>query len=323
MPRPSHSRHRAGRLLAVAIATFVLVLPATASAKHFSAWGPADPETPVVNTSLPEGCPIESPSGLELYIARGLSAGNVGGATDPNDIWRATRPSVDSPWTTIQNLGPTVNSPAADFCPTPLTGKYLLFVSSRGGPAACGAAPAGDIYITRENPAHGWETPRHLGCDATGTGPNFPGAEFGPSLVETAEGVLLYFSSNGYGGDQDIYVSRMNADGSFGRAEVVAELSTDADDFMPNVSRDGREIVFNSNRPGSIVNALGNPSQDLYTATRASTSDPWSAPINLGSNVNTMGNETRSSLSADGERLHFGRDGTIYVSVRTKVTGSN
>src|SRR5690606_14905623 len=116
-----------------------LALPATVSAKHFSAWGPADPEAAVVNTPLPEGCPIESPSGLELYIARGFSEGNVGGSADTNDIWKATRPSVDSPWTAPQNLGAIVNSPAADFCPTPLTGKYLLFVSSRGGPAACGA----------------------------------------------------------------------------------------------------------------------------------------------------------------------------------------
>jgi hypothetical protein len=32
--------------------------------------------------------------------------------------------------------------------------------------------------------------------------------------------------------------------------------------------------------------------------------------------VNTAGNETRSSLSRDGERLHFGRDGNIFVSTR-------
>jgi hypothetical protein len=56
---------------------------------------------------------------------------------------------------------------------------------------------------------------------------------------------------------------------------------------------------------------------------RSSTSDPWSPPVNLGPNVNTAGNETRSSLSGDGERLHFGRDGEIYVSTRTKVTGSD
>jgi hypothetical protein len=91
---------------------------------------------------------------------------------------------------------------------------------------------------------------------------------------------------------------------------------------MPNVRKDGLEIVFNSNRPGSTLNGAGVPSQDVYSATRVSTADPWSTPVNLGPAVNTGGNETRSSLSGDGERLHFGRDGDIYVSVRTKVAGN-
>jgi len=79
---------------------------------------------------------------------------------------------------------------------------------------------------------------------------------------------------------------------------------------MPNVRKDGLEIVFNSNRAG------GFGGQDVYTSTRASTSDPWTAPVNLGAAVNTAGGETRSSLSWDGRRLHFGRDGEIFVSTR-------
>ena len=135
-----------------------------------------------------------------------------------------------------------------------------------------------------------------------------------PSLVETPEGTYLFFSSDGYdvGGDQDIYMSRQRADGSFAPATAVAELNTAMHDFMPNVRKDGLEIVFNSNRTGGIGG------QDVYSASRASTSDPWSAPVNLGPLVNTPGNETRSSLSWDGSRLHFGRDGDIYVSTRSR-----
>jgi hypothetical protein len=56
----------------------------------------------------------------------------------------------------------------------------------------------------------------------------------------------------------------------------------------------------------------------VYTASRERTSDPWSAPVNVGPNVNTLGKETRASLSGDGKRLHFGRDGDICVSARLK-----
>jgi hypothetical protein len=302
VPRPP------GRRVAVAAALFailVLTVPAGALGRSFGAWQLAVPE-PGVNTGAAEGCPIESPDGLSLYIASNRAGGT--GDPDPNDIWVFHRESLDGSWGAAQNLGAPVNSVFADFCPTPLRGKALLFVSTR--PGGCGG---GDIYLARNNPAHGWSI-RHLGCDATGTGPNFPGGEFGPSLVETAEGTYLFFSSDGYdvGGDQDIYMSRQRADGSFAPAVAVTELNTAVHDFMPNVRKDGLEIVFNSNRPGGLGG------QDVYSATRASTSAPWSTPANLGGLINTSGNETRSSLSWDGTRLHFGRDGDVFVSVRSR-----
>jgi hypothetical protein len=290
------------RVLPIAAAA-LLIVPAGVAGKSFDAWGAALPEADV-NTAAAEGCPIESPDGLSLYIASNRPGGTA--SPDANDIWVFHRESIDGPWGPAENLGQPVNSPFADYCPTPLRGKALLFVSTR--PGGCGG---GDIYLARDNPAHGWSVD-HLGCAADGSGPNFPGGEFGPSLVETDEGTFLFFSSDGFevGGDQDIYMSRRAADGSFGAPTLVAELSTAAHDFMPNVRKDGLEIVFNSNRPGGLGG------QDVYTSTRASTSDPWSAPVNLGGAVNTAGNETRSSLSWDGERLHFGRDGEIYVSTR-------
>lgn len=298
--------------LAIVGATIVLAIaPGLVTAGHYSGWGPAVPEVGI-NSPQGDGCPIESPNGKQLFIASNRP-GTVGDP-DMNDIWVAQRQSVRSPWSAPVNLGMPVNSAFADFCPTPLNGNRLLFVSARPGPQACGVAPAGDIYFTKRDRKGRWAEPVHLGCDAAGTGPNFSGPEFGPSLVKTKRGTFLYFSSNGNdGGDQDIYVSRQRRDGTFGPAKVVAELSTAFDDFMPNISANGREMVFNSNRPG------GYGGQDVYTSRRKSTSHPWSAPVNVGPNVNTAGNETRSSLSGDGRRLHFGRDGDIYVSVRTKV----
>lgn len=312
MARSTHLQHPWRHRLAVAVATLALVLPGAAAAKHFSAWGPAEAEIGINDPAPPpqaDGCPIESPNGLELYIASNR-AGNVGGSGDPNDIWKAQRATVDSDWGSPENLGSIVNSAAADFCPTPLNGNRLLFVSTRGGPGACGM---GDMYFTRNNPRLGWSAPVNLGCDPVG--PNSAGGEFSPSLVETDQGVLLYFSRPSLAGDQDIYVSSQRPDGGFGPATPVSELNTTAADQMPNVSRDGLEIVFSSTRGG------GFGGQDVYTANRSSTTDAWSNVANVGSNVNTGGNETRASLSGDGERLHFGRDGTIFVSIREKVTG--
>jgi hypothetical protein len=293
----------------VLLAVALLALPAVAVGKDYGPWANAQPEAGINIPAVNDGCPIESPDGRSLFIASNR-LGTLGG----NDIWVATRAHEGAAWSDPVNLGAPINSTANDFCPTPLTGGWLLFVSERTGADTCNAGPgAGDIYITRLNPALGWEAPRHLGCDADGSGPNFPGGEFGPSLVRTAQGTFLYFSSSGYGADMDIYAARMRTDGTFEPANRVNELSTvGTADFMPNVSRDGLEVVFNSNR--AVAGAQGG--QDVYVATRASTADPWSGVTNLGPNVNTGGNETRASLSGDGHRLHFGRDGDIFVSTR-------
>jgi hypothetical protein len=303
--------HRPGLpLRAIILLPVLLIAAPTATAKQLGAWGTAVPEV-AINSPQADGCPIESPKGLDLYFAS-TRPGAVGGATDPNDIWRVHRTSIDAAWGTPEHLPEPVNSTAADFCPTPLTGNRLYFVSAR--PGYCGA---GDIFRTREHPVAGWTEPENLGCRAADTGPNFAGAEFSPSVVETDRGTLLFFSSMGLDGlDQDIYVSVMQADGTFAPAIQVDELSTGANDQMPNVSRDGLEIVFASDRTG------GAGAMDIWTASRSSTSEPWSTAVNLGASVNTAAPETRPSLSGDGRRLHFGRLGDIWVSSRS-VGGSD
>jgi hypothetical protein len=153
-------------------------------------------------------------------------------------------------------------------------------------------------------------------------GPNFPTGERSPSLVEAWFGTFLFYSSNGNGGDSDIYVSKMRADGTFGPGKVVTELSTPGyDDIMPNVRarEDGSfEVVYSSNRPtwGHGIPAYGG--QDVYYARSWTLVGEWTTPQNLGPKVNTSGVEQRSTLSADGKRLYFGRDGDIFTSERIR-----
>ncbi len=292
-------------------AALTLPVATMAGGPHFSPWGDAVPDLDTDN-SVNGGCPIESRDGRTIFMA----SGRPGGHGDL-DIWIAHRKSVDLPFGEAENLPAPVNSEYPDFCPTPLGGKYLLFVTARPADGACGS---GDIYLTRNNPAHGWEEPVNLGCAPDG--PNTAGGEFSPSLVETDEGVFLFYSSNGTG-NMDIYMSEMQADGSFGPGQPVDELNTEFDDRMPNVSKDGREIVFSSSRLtwGEAGEYDSYGMQDVYTSTRDSTGDPWSSPVNLGPGINTGDSETRASMSWDRKRLHFGRAGEIYVSERSKFRG--
>ncbi len=88
------------------------------------------------------------------------------------------------------------------------------------------------------------------------------------------------------------------------------------EDGHPNVRRDALEIFFFSTRPGTLGMS------DIYSATRARASEPWSTPVNLGPAVNSAAAESRPSLSWDGRTLYFGssRPGEgssdIYVTRR-------
>lgn len=313
-------------MLAAALAAALVA--GSVHAGRQDAWSNPQPVDAINTAAAAEGCPIESPNGLELYFA---SNRNAAGAQGKLDIWRAPRRSIRTGWLPAENAGAPVSSPEFDYCPTPLPGHWLMFVSSAARADDCfpGDAPpaaptggpaAGDIYLTREHPRSGWTPPLNLGCYPNG--PNTDQAEFSPSLVDTPSGQFLFFSSNGYPDSQgqDIYMSRVLDDGTVLPGQRVAELSTPADDRMPNVRRGGLEIVFSSNRAGAVPF-----DQDIYIARRRSPTANWDAPERIDNpEINTPGSETRASFSGDGRRLYFGRKtspsdpGDVYVSMRAR-----
>jgi Tol biopolymer transport system component len=278
------------RSILVSFTLLLVVVPALA-ASSFNSWGPAAslesiPGTSTeLNTPSLEGCPFLSSDGLKLYMASNRPGGQGG-----IDIWVAERASAEEPFGAPANVGEPINSPANDFCPSPLRdGKGFLFVSNR--PDGCGGT---DIY----DPEHGWQAPENLGCEV-----NSSADEAGPVLVFTEPGPpTLFFSSARVGGPGGInlYLSRMVGAWSFGLPELIPGVNTDADDMQPYVRRDGRELVFASNRSG------GQGNFDIWSASRDSIADPWSIPVNLGLNVNSVASESRPSLSWDGTMLLFG-----------------
>ncbi|HEX6208050.1 MAG TPA: hypothetical protein VF058_06770 [Actinomycetota bacterium] len=317
--RGRRAGRRGLRWAGLAIALAIVAAPGLAGAVEFSDWTLAQKideingNHPDLNTMSLDGCPIQSPNGLRLYMASNRPGSQA------LDIWVAKRASTDAPFGEPTNLGAPVNSASDDFCPTPVRGKGLYFVSRRAIPGACGL---GDIYFTRFNPRHGWREPVHLGCAPSG--PNSALDEQGPSYVEVDGGAQLYFSRSSGAVPGDIFVSTRIGDGAFGPAVAVAELNdATANDIQPNVRKDGREVVFSSNRSGSVEN-----SQDIWVSTRESVSDPWGTPVNLGGNVNTAASESRPSLSWDARQLLFGRApgpegmSDIYLSTRERITGS-
>lgn len=297
---------RSARRFALALLIGAASAGVAAAVRTFGEWSApvsaqqgSDPE---LNTASNDGCPILSPDGRSLYIASNRPGG-LGG----QDIWVAYRRSTRQGWGPPVNLGAPVNSAADDFCPTPVRGKRLFFVSRRD-------EPNGDIYVA-DMRGRRWEQPVRLGPEV-----NSPAQEWSPAYFKDDAGRdVLYFSSTRPGGPggQDIWYSV-----DYGPAQLApGALNTPFDDSRPNVRSDGREIVFDSTRPGT----LGGP--DLYSAARGSTAEPWPAATHLAA-LSSPAADTRASLSWDGSLLLLGsaRDGgegqaDVYVSSRERVRG--
>jgi hypothetical protein len=285
--------------------------------QQFSAWSTPTNLAPV-NSTVVDGCPAISRDGLSLYFASNRT-GSYGGL----DIYVTHRESLVDPWEAPVNLGTTINTTYNDLCPALSTdGHLLFFASNRPG---CGGI---DIYVSRRQDKsqdfgdRGWGPPQNLGCTV-----NSDKDDFGPNYFEVNDVGILYFNSNrdGGAGGLDIYEATREADDafgipSFGPPAPVSELNTVSNDQQPSVRRDGLEVIFTSDRPGGLGLS------DLWVATRASTSDPWSTPQNLGAPVDGSAVDARPALSWDGTELYFGstRQGgsqDLYVSTRSKITG--
>lgn len=161
-----------------------------------------------------------------------------------------------------------------------------------------------DLWMV-EATAHGWSAPIHLGPSV-----NSPTAdELYPSA--SADGTLYFASGPLFpqpGRHFDIYRAERRGDGFAPREALDAGVNTapvaggglqDAWEFNPEISVDGKTLVFTSLRPGGY--GLG----DLYVSHLHQ--GEWSAARNLGPLVNTAADEYHPTLSRNRQTLYFVR----------------
>ncbi|HXE74969.1 MAG TPA: hypothetical protein VNN18_04925 [Candidatus Xenobia bacterium] len=287
-----------------------------AGAQQFSDWSAPVNLGPVVNSVFDDQHMAISKDGLSLYFSSNRPGG-CGGL----DLWVTQRASAGDPWGLPQNLGCTVNSSGSDFAPNLSPDAHYMYFTSRR-PGSCGIGDL-DIYVSRRHNKKedfGWRSAENLGCVV-----NTTFRESGPTYFEddTTGVITLFFTCadrpENHGAD---ICASTQSDGTFGPGVVVPDLSGPFNETRVAIRRDGLEIFFPSNRPGTFGNL------DLWTSTRAATSDPWPLPVNMGSLINSSTEDEAPSLSFDGTELYFfsarpggfgGRD--LYVMTRSKLTG--
>ena len=119
-----------------------------------------------------------------------------------------------------------------------------------------------------------------------------------------------------------VAVDPAKSDFTFGSpVNLGSTVNSASGDAAVDISADGLELYFVSDRPGSYGG------WDIYVATRSTTDDAWGEPVNLGSVVNGWDWQQAPNISADGLTLLFGStrsggvgDWDIWMTTRPTVS---
>jgi Tol biopolymer transport system component len=301
------------RIGPAAVILLMVGLPThNSAAAKFAEWSAPLNIGPPVNSPFNDFAPALSKNGLSLYF----SSDRPGGLGS-SDLWVSRRSSEEDPWGVPVNLGPPVNTSFGERAPAfSRDGHWMFFVTER--PGGLGGDDIWASWRTNIHDDFAWQPPINLGSGVNSATFDAGAASFDNEEAGTP---LLFFGSTRAGGPggEDIYVSAQTPDGSFGPAALVPELCSPQADRRPTIRFDGLEIIFFSNRPGTLGGA------DLWASTRATVFDTWSVPVNLGPTVNSTANEGPSYLSSDGQILVLTSDRPggfgaldLYVTTRTK-----
>lgn len=219
------------------------------------AWGAPVNIGAVVNTPFIEAVAALSRDEHWLFFSSDRPGG-LGGT----DIWVSYRQHVHDAfdWQPAVNLGPGVNSPAAEAAMTYFENEegaaQLFFQSAREG-----GVGATDIYVSEQFP-NGTFGPASLVAELSS-----PGLDQHPSIRFDGLEMFLFSDRPGGFGAVDLWSSTRDSilDPWPAPINLGALVNSTAGDFQPYLASDRRTLYFASNRPG------GFGSQDIWVTTRS------------------------------------------------------
>lgn len=200
---------------------------------------------------------------------------------------------------TVMNMGQRINTQFPELYPYITADTQTLHFTRRV------KGVDEDLFYAKADSCGGWFTPLNLG-EAVNT----PSHEYGQSF--STDGHYMFLtrcenrSDNGWDkGGCDLYMSfrKSSADEWSTPQNFGATINSPGYEGMACISADNRELYFVSNREG------GYGGLDIWV-TRFE-DGLWQAPKNLGSQINTKGDETTPFLHMDNQTLYFASTGLV------------
>lgn len=186
-----------------------------------------------------------------------------------------------------------VNTPENEYFPgTTADDKMLIYTRLVGGQQE-------DFYVSLKQPDGSWGSPYNMGLPI-----NTPENE--GTITLSPDGQYVFFTGcnrpDGQG-SCDIYFSALDGDQWKEPRNLGFPINTRAWESQPSLSFDGKTVYFTSDRPG------GFGGMDIWMSTYSK--GKWSAPQNMGPEINTTGNEQCPMIAKDDQTFYFNSDGRV------------
>jgi Tol biopolymer transport system component len=210
-----------------------------------------------------------SPDGKKLYFTSNRPFTGTGDPLDNSNLWAVEK--TDIGWGESRDLGPLINTDGYENYPSITNDETLYYFHSekRGDQNP-------DIYYSKLMNGK-YSGPVRLGAEI-----NSRYQEWDPFIAQD-ESYLIFGSVDrpgGFGGC-DLYISFRKEDGTWTQAVNMGEpINTEANEFCPNVTSDGKYLFFTSRRRRleglhptnpityeekmNMVNSPGNGEGDIY-----------------------------------------------------------
>ena len=251
-----------------------------------------------INSSFAERLPIISPDGNTLYFARKWHPQNRGDDA-ADDIWVSYLRGSDT-WSRPVNPGSPLNNELHNFVFAVSPAGDKLWLANEYN----SVAKDGISYSVKNGRT--WSRPKNVRIND-----HYNHSPFVCYHISADEQVLLMSVKRNEGlGENDLYVSFRMKNGQFSQPQSLGPtINTVSDESSIFLAADGKTIYFSSN---------GHPGYggyDMYMAQRLDKSwKNWSAPVNLGKNINTPANDYNYTLPARGDYAYFSRDDASGMS---------
>ncbi|HTF16821.1 MAG TPA: hypothetical protein VK658_02045 [Chryseolinea sp.] len=252
------------------ILVLACLLPAIASAQEWE-FGVAEKLSDDVNSECDDVMPILSMDGKTLYFTRSFCDLNRGGKFTGTDIWMSVLDPISKRWT--KSINPDA-------------------LNDRSNSVAVGVAEQGDVlYYARtssaKRPEGVYSISRQGGTWSRSHLMPVPGLEPDEFLgiYVTPDQMVMIISMNGPDsrGREDLYISVKNDRGDWTNPRNLGStINTTGFEMSPFLSANKRRLYFTSSGHSGQGNG------DIFYSDRLYDSwDIWSAPKNLGEQVNS------------------------------------